>query len=147
MNKLITSLIMVAALNADVPPDFVLAVAYAEHWGGSVESTVIDAKAVSRPNTNGSVDRGVMQLNSYVFKSLVAWDDPAVNIAAGVTHIKVLSAQCTTWWEVALAYNCGFGRMHSELGPPQSSLRYADRVIAIWHELSGAEYLPTAIQH
>lgn len=124
-----------------MPPEFCMAIAYAEHWNGAILYTTIDAKAVSKPNIDGSLDRGVMQLNSRVFEH-VKWDDPRVNIEAGVQLIKDLSTKCSTWWEVAVAYNCGIGRMRSRQGPPKQSLTYADRVMSIWGELTRLEYLP-----
>lgn len=147
VNQLIQALVLAASLNADVPPNFVLAIAYAEHWNGSVATTVIRANAVSLPNADGSVDRGVMQLNSKVFEALQEWDDPRLNVDAGVAHVKALSWMCDTWWEVAVAYNCGLGRLRSEQGPPRQSLLYADRVMQVWRELDGAEYVPTVIYH
>lgn len=126
-----------------VPPKFVLAIAYAEHWNGSIEETIIRADRRSPINSNGSRDLGVMQLNSKYYCH-VNWWDAEVNIRTGVQHIKWLMEHCATYWEVAVAYNCGLDR--SRGGPPKTSLNYASNVMDIWHELEGYDYVNLAIR-
>lgn len=137
----ILALIMIVSLELNVPPNFVKAIAYTEHWNGSIENTIIKADRVSKPNFNGSVDRGVMQLNSQYFDGF-DWADPETNIRKGIEHIAYLSKHCSTYWHLALAYNAGLGGAKN---PPASSLTYADRVMQIYLELEGTSYIKVKI--
>lgn len=135
----IVTLILTIAIQIGVPPYFALSIAYAEHWNGSVEFTVINPYATGH-NPNGSKDYGVMQLNSEYFGHINVWC-AETNIRTGIQHIKWLSERqpCNTWWLVAVAYNCGLNRTIDRVkwpdGPPVQSLSYADKVMKIWQEL------------
>jgi soluble lytic murein transglycosylase-like protein len=139
----ILALIAVIALEVGVPTNFVKAIAYAEHWNGSIEATIINPRARSPQNRNGTRDYGVMQLNGRYF-SHIDMMCPEQNIRAGVLHIKWLTErpELNTWWAVAVAYNCGLNRMRSTGGPPPESIRYANRVLEIWKELD-----PKGLEH
>ena len=148
MQEVILALILAVAIEVGVPPQFVLSIAYVEHWNKSIEETVIDPEAVSKPNRNGSVDLGVMQINSFYLDEFVElhwdkawefdWETPYDNVYLGCRIIKWLMRHCSTYWAVAVAYNCGLSRMQSG-HPPLSSTRYADRVLAVWNELTGGK--------
>jgi soluble lytic murein transglycosylase-like protein len=119
------SLIMTIAIELSLPPHFVVAIA-------QVENPALDPTAVHR-NTDGTRDLGIMQLNSSWYKNS-NWADPAINIRAGCEHIIMLRKQNLTWYETAIAYNCGIGRLYSGK-PPDSSISYAARVFEIWASL------------
>lgn len=142
----ILALILSVALEVGIPPYFAQAIAYAEHWNGSVENTVINPKADTNVNEDKSIDLGVMQLNSRYINDFVflfwdkpwefKWESPYDNIYIGCKQIEWLMKRCTTYWSVAVAYNCGIDRVLKG-NPPHRSTVYADRVIRIWNELSG----------
>jgi soluble lytic murein transglycosylase-like protein len=123
---MIEALILAIALEVGVPPHLVLAIAY-------TENPTLDALAVNR-NTDGTLDLGVMQLNSSWYTG--DWADPETNIRAGCEHIKwLLSLPNMNEWLVAVAYNCGYSRMMK--GPPQQSIDYAGRVFIRFNEYRG----------
>ena len=125
--EIIKALILILSIEYDVPPNLALAIAYAEHWNGSIETTVIKEDAVN-VNVNGTCDYGVMQLNSRYFN--IDWTCTESNIKTGVQHIRWLMNRCNTYYQVALAYNCGLTA--SKTNPPLSSIRYASRVMDIY---------------
>ena len=126
--EVIKALIIAISLEVGVPPDFVLAIALTENW-------TLNPRAISPPNSNGTRDKGVMQLNQNYF-TLERWYCPNENIRAGVKHIRWLMDHpwTCTFWSVAIAYNAGIGRLQR---PPQSTIRYADQVIRKFNELAG----------
>jgi soluble lytic murein transglycosylase-like protein len=126
MNSAIISLIFAIAVEIQVPPCFVLAIALTEN-----ES--LNPMAVSKKNNDGTVDRGIMQLNSRYFD--IEWWIPEINIRYGCLLIRELSQKGLNWWQVAIAYNCGYARLMSKDGPPNISIEYANRVYFKWQEL------------
>ena len=121
-------LILAIALEVGVPPNFALAIALTENTG-------LDPLAVNK-NKNGTVDRGIMQLNSVWFDG--NWRDPETNIRAGCEHIKMLMQtmpEDTTWWALAVAYNAGRNWQLKAERPPVKATVYADMVVAKWEEL------------
>ena len=124
--EIITALILSIAAEVGIPPYFALAVAL-------IENPQLDQFALSDRNANGSIDRGVMQLNSYTFPD-INWSDPETNIRAGCEYLKHLADMDihNTWWAVAISYNCGYNKLND---PPVSTIGYAGRVINKWEEL------------
>jgi len=122
--EIIISLILSTALEAGVPPNFALAVA--------IEESNLNPTAVNI-NSNGTIDRGIMQLNSASFPN-VNWQCVETNIRTGILYIKELSERIgiNTWWAVIIAYNAGYGRLND---PPDMTIDYANRVIARFNEL------------
>ena len=139
MFDFIVALILTIAANVGVPPYFALAVAIEENHS-------LNPNAVSPVNQNGTVDLGVMQLNSAYYGD-IEWQDPTTNILAGCLHIKGLMdrPEVNTYWTVAVAYNCGLARFFSEEGPPAASLSFGDRVIRRWLDLAGMQYINPVI--
>ena len=126
MREIVISLIMMIAAEMGVPPYFALAVAL-------TENSQLCPDAVSPMNSNGSYDRGVMQLNSQYFYGF-DWSCPETNIRAGIRHIKWLMDHpwTNTYFCVATAYNAGLSRLED---PPESTVEYANRVLLLWNEL------------
>lgn len=97
----IKNLIRLEAAKQGVPVEVALAVAQQESGFNNL--------AQSKSNTDGSVDRGVMQLNSKYHK-LKNWQDPIENIAYGIRHLKGLIAGAKGDIRKALSnYNAGAG--------------------------------------
>lgn len=121
---MIEALIIAIALEVGVPAQFMLAILQQENPQYIVTAV--------HYNTNGTVDRGLFQLNSSWFNSK-QWADPETNIRAACLHVKMLkeSGLTTTWWSVALAYNAGLSCLKTSVVPLRSTY-YADRVIAEW---------------
>jgi soluble lytic murein transglycosylase-like protein len=124
-------LILAIALEVGVPPYFALAIAFEEN-------RALDP-AAAHVNPDGTVDRGIMQLNSSWYDG--DWRDPETNIRAGCLLIKELYGKGLNWWQVAIAYNCGYGRLMGG-NPPDASIEYANRVFERWRRLGN--YSPGA---
>ena len=141
--EVIVAMIISIATVVGIPPNFALAIAYAEHWNGSIADTDIREDRVSRANWDGSRDVGVMQLNNNYFDHLISLDAEQ-NITAGCRHIRWLASlrEIQTWWVVALCYNAGASWLMNGLAPPASSLHYADLVMQIFYELDGIRGVP-----
>ncbi|GHU09841.1 hypothetical protein FACS1894151_08430 [Spirochaetia bacterium] len=124
---MIEALIIAIALEMGVPPYLVLAIAY-------TENPTLDPLAVHE-NTDGTLDRGVMQLNSSWYTG--NWANPETNIRAGCEHIKwLLSLPDMNYWLAAIAYNCGYSRLLAGQ-PPERSIDYAERVFILFNEYRG----------
>jgi hypothetical protein len=89
-------------------------------------------------NTNGSIDRGLFQINSqyedyfvgkyWFFERPFKWDDPYSSAYLGVRIIKGLLVQ-HNWnvYNTVLSYNCGSTRV-AKGNVPSSSIEYAKRI-------------------
>ena len=131
MSTIIATMVLTIAIEIGIPPYFVLAIALEENW-------TLNPNAVSPQNENGTVDLGIMQLNSRYYGD-IDWRDPEVNIRAGCLHIKALMDHpgLNTYWDVAVSYNCGYWRFISEEGPPMVSIEYGCKVMKRWLDLTG----------
>jgi soluble lytic murein transglycosylase-like protein len=131
----IIALIFLIAAEIGVPPNYALAVAMCESG--------LNPSVISTVNQNGSVDRGLFQLNSYVYPD-VEWDDPETNIRLGITHLKWLARmEChNTYWAVAISYNAGHSYLLNKMVPPDSSIDFANKVMKTYTELSGGYVNP-----
>jgi soluble lytic murein transglycosylase-like protein len=138
MYTVIMCLILSIAAEMEIPPYFALAIAVEENW-------TLNPLAVSPINENGTVDRGIMQLNSRYFD--IDWSDPETNIRAGCRLIKYLITrpEINTYWAAAVAYNCGYAGYLRDGGPPEKSVAYGGRVMKRWLELQGLEYVNPVI--
>ena len=133
VDETVLRLIWSIAVQEGVPPYFVQAIAL-------TENTTLNPNAVNKDNKNGSLDLGVMQLNSNYFGH-IDWKCPDTNIRAGVAHIKYLLGHpdIHTYWGLSIAYNAGIGRIKN---PPESSLTYADDVMIKFTELCSGYVCP-----
>jgi soluble lytic murein transglycosylase-like protein len=116
-------LIIVIALELAVPPELVISIAL-------TENPTLNPAAINY-NVDGSMDCGIMQLNTCWY-TVENWADPETNIRAGVAHIKWLMGQGLGVWHIAVAYNAGISRVYN---PPSASKIYADKVYAQYREL------------
>ena len=96
-------------------------------------------------NKNGSIDRGLCQLNSFVFSDIKIKDffDPAINIHYGTEHFKWCLDQADNKLVNALAlYNAGYGSVtKTKVG--ERTLTYIQTIINTMHQikLDEQEYL------
>ena len=131
MYEVMIALILKIAAEVGIPPYFALAVA-------QEENCALNPNVMSAANTNGTVDLGIMQLNSRYYGE-INWRDPETNIRAGCMHIKALiddpAPGLNTYWAIAVVYNCGIGRF-LDTGPPLCSIEYGNNVIKRWNELT-----------
>ena len=132
--EIIIALIFSISVEFGLPPYFVLAVA-------TVESELYVQAVGTNYHADGSIsyDLGLMQLNSNNYGTEWDWQDPETNIRKGCEHIinEILVHQdVNTWWRVAVAYNCGYGNLFRDGGPPKQSVKYADKVINKWDDLT-----------
>lgn len=126
--EIILALILSISAEYGVPSGFVQAIV-------KVESE-FDCNAINRSNRNGTVDYGLMQLNSSWFND-ENWRDPEVNLRAGIQHIKGLMKvhSGTSWWALAVSYNAGCSWLVNRHEPPRASLEYADKVMEEWEKI------------
>ena len=124
----IIAMILSIATEYNLPPYFVLSVAL-------TENAELNPMAISKQNSNGSFDKGIMQLSSSWFTG--DWADPETNIREGCRLLKEIMRRpdVVTFWTVAVCYNAGCKWLALGEKPPDSSLKYADRVMLRWDEL------------
>jgi hypothetical protein len=86
--------------------------------------------AVNRSNRDGSVDRGLFQLNNRSFPALAEKDfyNPGVNVWYGMRHLRWCLDSGGSIVSALAMYNAGSGRVHS-LGAPKNTLDYINRVL------------------
>jgi hypothetical protein len=117
-------LILLVAVEYDLPPNFVMSIALQEN-------PQLDTYAVRR-NKNGTYDRGLFQLNSSWYKD-ENWYCTKANTRVACAHIRWLRDQGLGWWQVAAAYNCGLKGLRT--GAPKTSQRYATAVYERYRRL------------
>jgi hypothetical protein len=127
---MVLKMILMIALEFQLEPGFVQAIAL-------TENPQLNPHAI-HVNNNGTLDRGLMQLNSswYVSDTWYELDD---NIRAACEHIKWLRLSGLNWWQIAIAYNCGYYAVVNRR-IPAVSLDYASNVMRIWQTLEPRNY-------
>ena len=111
--------------NADrfnIPP----ALAFALSW----EESKFNPQAVNRNNRNGSVDRGLFQLNNLSFPNLdtVVFFDIQSNAYYGMGHLRYCMDSGGNEVSALAMYNAGTGRIKST-GAPEVTLKYISRIL------------------
>jgi hypothetical protein len=106
----------------DVPP----ALAFALSW----EESRFNPRAISRPNRDGSIDRGLFQLNSRSFPDLdtASFFDIKSNARYGVGHLRHCIDSADSEISALAMYNAGTGRVRST-GAPEVTLNYISRIL------------------
>jgi hypothetical protein len=118
----IASEILLQAEKFNVPP----ALAFALAW----EESRYDPEAVNKKNANGSVDRGLFQLNNLTFPKLSEPEffDPGTNSSYGMAHLRwCLDTGGSDLVGLAI-YNAGSSRINGNQ-TPRKTLVYASRVL------------------
>jgi hypothetical protein len=87
--------------------------------------------AVNRRNLNGSIDRGLFQLNNRSFPALTDAEffNPQVNARHGIAHLRWCLDSGGSEITALAMYNAGAGRVSSD-GTPKRTLDYIARVLA-----------------
>jgi len=111
--------------NADkfeVPP----ALAFALCW----EESRFNPRAVNRRNRDGSIDRGLFQLNNRSFPDLETSAFFSINSNAyhGVNHLRYCLNSGDSEVSALAMYNAGAGRVRST-GAPEVTLNYISRIL------------------
>jgi len=122
LNKEIVIAILENCLQFDVSP----ALAFAVSW----EESRLNPNAINHYNRNGSVDRGLFQLNSLSFPNLeiASFYDIKINSYYGVAHIRYCLDTGGSEVSALAMYNAGAGRVRST-GAPEVTLNYINRIL------------------
>ncbi|MDR0387137.1 MAG: lytic transglycosylase domain-containing protein [Treponema sp.] len=106
----------------DISPSLAFALCWVE--------SQFNPTAINKTNRNGSIDRGLFQLNNLSFPKLKETDffNPSVNAYYGMAHLRwCLDAGGSTVAGLAM-YNAGTGRINAE-GAPKRTLDYISRIL------------------
>ena len=106
----------------DIPP----ALAFALCW----EESRFNSNAINRQNRNGSVDRGLFQLNNKSFPHLdiTSFYDINTNVRYGIGHLRYCMNSSSSEISALAMYNAGTGRVRS-IGAPEVTLNYTNRIL------------------
>jgi len=102
------------------------ALAFALCW----EESRFNPRAVSRPNRDGSIDRGLFQLNNKSFPDLdpLAYFYIRYNARYGISHLRYCLDTGGSEVSALAIYNAGTGRV-SSTGAPKVTLNYISRIL------------------
>jgi hypothetical protein len=118
----IAETILAASETHKVPPGLAFAVAW--------EESRYRPRAINTRNRNGSIDRGLFQLNSRSFPKLSETDffDPRTNTWHGIAHLRWCLDTGGSEVVALAMYNAGAVRVNAS-GTPKATLEYAGRVL------------------
>ena len=121
-NRDIAQTILDNADHFNVPP----ALAFALSW----EESRFNPRAVNRSNRDGSIDRGLFQLNNRSFPHLEihAFYDIELNTRYGIGHLRHCLNTGGTEVSALAMYNAGTGRVRTT-GAPHVTLDYVSRIM------------------
>lgn len=121
-NREIAQAILVNTDRFNVPP----ALAFALSW----EESRFNPRAINRANRDGSIDRGLFQLNNRSFPNLeiYVFYDIEINARYGVGHLRHCLNIGGTEVSALAMYNAGAGRVRST-GAPFVTLNYISRIL------------------
>jgi hypothetical protein len=94
------------------------------------EESRFNPRAVNQKNENGTIDRGLFQLNSSSFPNLEtrAFFVPETNARFGMSHLRHCLDTGKTEISALAMYNAGTNRIRST-GAPKSTLDYIHRIL------------------
>jgi hypothetical protein len=118
----IAEVILAAAEAHKVPPSLAFALAW--------EESRYRPRAINTHNRNGSIDRGLFQLNSRSFPKLSEADffDPRINTWYGLSHLRWCLDTGGSETVALAMYNAGTVRVNTH-GTPKATLEYMGRVL------------------
>jgi hypothetical protein len=118
----LAALVLEIAAAKDIAP----ALAFALAW----EESRWKARAVNRKNRNGTIDRGLFQLNSSSFPKRGEADffNPRLNAANGLAHLRWCLEYGGSEVAALAMYNAGSARVNSG-GTPKATLDYISRIL------------------
>lgn len=131
-NREISKAILLEADRNSIPPSLAFALAYTE--------SRYKVTAVNH-NTNGTIDRGLFQLNSSSFPALTEADffDPYVSAKYGMSHLKHCLKMAGNEVTALAMYNAGSGSVRSNR-TPQMTLNYIGKIISYQKTLDDMFY-------
>nr|AGS51583.1 hypothetical protein [uncultured bacterium contig00010] len=117
----IAKIILASADQFGVSP----ALAFALSW----QESRFDPQAINRANSNGTVDRGLFQLNSRSFPELRAADffNPEINTFNAMKHLSACLKTGESEIGALAIYNAGIGRVNRS-GAPWVTLDYISQI-------------------
>ena len=106
----------------DIPP----ALAFSLCW----EESRFNPNAINKKNRDGSIDRGLFQLNnkSFPYLDLLSFYDIDTNAHYGVGHLRSCMNSSVNEISALAMYNAGTGRVRST-GAPETTLNYTSRIL------------------
>jgi len=106
----------------DIPPTL----AFSLCW----EESRFNPNAINRKNRDGSVDRGLFQLNnkSFPYLDIMSFYDINTNAHYGVGHLRSCMNSSGSEISALAMYNAGTGRVRST-GAPEVTLNYTSRIL------------------
>ena len=122
-NNLIIDSVFLCASRFNIDPELIIAIIYFE--------SKFDETATNGSNENGSIDRGLMQLNNFTFTNLTVeqFYNIEVNIFTGTKHLKELLDKYNNNEILAVcAYNGGEWRCDNEK-IKLTVIEYANKVL------------------
>ncbi len=120
-NREVALAILDAAAQFNVSPSLAFALAYTE------SKYVTDA---THENVNGSIDRGLFQLNSYSFPKLTEDEffDAATSAYYGMSHLNYCLEASSSQIAGLAMYNAGRNKVNGDR-TPQSTLNYISKIL------------------
>ena len=121
-NREIAQAILKSADEFDVPPALALALSW--------EESRFNPRAVSPRNSDGSIDRGLFQLNNRSFPGLelTAFFDIKINTYYAMSHLRHCLDSGGSEVSALAMYNAGAGRVRGA-GTPKVTLDYISRIL------------------
>lgn len=106
----------------EIPP----ALAFALSW----EESQFNPRAINRSNNDGSIDRGLFQLNNRSFPNLdmASFFDIGLNSRHGIAHLRHCMNLSGNEITALAMYNAGSGRVRGH-GAPRVTLDYINRIV------------------
>lgn len=120
-NSEVSNAILVNANKYSIPLSLAFALAYTE---SRYKPTAVNH------NTNGSIDRGLFQLNSGSFPTLSEYEffDPNISAKNGLSHLSFCLKNGGNTVTALAYYNAGHGKVKSNR-TPQMTLSYINKII------------------
>ena len=130
-SRVLASVILIQAEIYNIPP----ALAFALCW----EESRFTPRAISKKNANGSVDRGLFQLNNLSFPQLRDADffNPETNARHGMAHLRWCLDTAGSELAGLAMYNAGASRVTSNQ-TPKRTLDYVSRILDLRNRMEDA---------
>jgi len=121
-SKEIAEAILTSADFNNIPPALALSLAW--------EESRLNPLAVNSSNRDGSIDRGLFQLNNRSFPKLdiQAFFDPVISAKYGMSHLRHCLNTGGTEIAALAMYNAGTGKVRNN-GTPKTTLDYIHRIL------------------
>jgi len=123
INREVVIAILESSEKFNVPPSL----AFSVSW----EESRLNPNAINRYNRDGSIDRGLFQLNSRSFPNLETANffDIKTNTHYGLGHLRYCLDTGGSEISALAMYNAGTGRVRSS-GAPEVTLNYINRILS-----------------